>query len=95
MPGAVGGNAVQTTYLNNLWANEPGESDAQPQSWDPGIVLLYRKGQGSQAVQLTDDTVNDKDFNLVADANGQFTLVTQKQQEVQNLSAKLDALRVA
>ena len=46
-------------------------------------------------MQLTDDTVNDKDFNLVADANGQFTLVTQKQQEVQNLSAKLDARRVA
>ncbi len=112
VPGAVGGNAVQATYLDNLWANEAGGSDAQGQSWDPGIVLLYRKGQDSQAeiygvfggwddngdlqwsqaVQLTDDTVNDKEFSLVAAANGQFTLVTQKQQEIQSLAANLDAL---
>jgi len=112
VPGAVGGNAVQATYLDNLWANEAGGSNAQGQSWDPGIVLLYRKGQDSQAeiygvfggwddngdlqwsqaVQLTDDTVNDKEFSLVAAANGQFTLVTQKQQEIQSLPANLDAL---
>ena len=112
VPGAVGGNAVQATYLDNLWANEAGGSNAQGQSWDPGIVLLYRKGQDSQAeiygvfggwddngdlqwsqaVQLTDDTVNDKEFSLVGAANGQFTLVTQKQQEVQSLTANLDAL---
>ena len=112
VPGAVGGNAVQATYLDNLWANEQGGSDASGQSWDPGIVLLYRKGQDSQAeihavfggwndngelqwsqeVQLTDDTVNDKEFSLVAAANGQFVLVTQKQQEIQSLAANLAAL---
>ncbi|MEI7666082.1 MAG: hypothetical protein WCI65_08550 [Synechococcaceae cyanobacterium ELA263] len=112
VPGALGGNAVQATYLDNLWDNKPGGSSASGQSWDPGIVLLYRKGQDSQAeiyavfggwnengelqwsqeVQLTDDTVNDKEFSLVAADNGQFVLVTQKQQEIQSLSANLAAL---
>lgn len=112
VPGALGSNTLQATYLGNLWANETGGSDANGQSWDPGIVLLYRKGQDSQAeiyavfggwddngelqwsqeVQLTDDTVNDKEFSLVAAGKGQFALVTQKQQEIQNLPANLDAL---